>query len=72
MTMAEWIPVTERIPEKTGKYLVYGQWEGRAAEMWVCELMAIGMFTGWANGARNPTVTHWMPLPKPPEGGTDG
>ena len=67
--MAEWISVTEQLPEKPGKYLVYGQWKGRSAEMWVCELMAIGMFIGWANGGSNPTVTHWRPLPKPPERG---
>lgn len=69
--MAEWISVMERLPEKTGKYLVYGQWKGRPAEMWVCELMAIGMLIGWANGGGNPTVTHWMPLPEPPEGGVN-
>lgn len=70
--MAEWIPVTERLPEKAGKYIVCGQWRGKPAETWVCELIAIGEFKGWANEARNPAVTHWMPLPEPPKGGADG
>ena len=62
-----WIPVTERLPEKTGKYLVCGQWRGEPAETWVCELMSFGKIKGWANEARNPAVTHWMPLPEPPK-----
>ena len=61
-----WIPATERLPEKTGEYLVCGQWRGKPAETWVCELISIGKIKGWANEARNPVVTHWMPLPGPP------
>lgn len=64
-----WIPVTERLPEKTGEYLVCGQWRGKPAETWVCELIAFGKIKGWANEARNPAVTHWMPLPEPPKEG---
>lgn len=65
--MPKWIPVTERLPEKTGKYLVCGQWTGKPAETWVCELIAFGNIKGWANEARNPAVTHWMPLPELPK-----
>ena len=65
----EWIPVTERLPEKTGEYLVCGQWRGKPAETWVCELISFGKIKGWANEARNPAVTHWMPLPEPPKEG---
>ena len=64
-----WIPVTERLPEETGKYLVCGQWSGKPAETWVCELIAFGQIKGWANEARNPVVTYWMPLPEPPKDG---
>ena len=67
--VGKWIPVTERLPEKTGKYLVCGQWRGKPSESWVCELIAFGKIKGWDNEARNPAVTHWMPLPEPPEGG---
>ena len=61
-----WIPVTERLPEKTGKYLVCGRWRGNPTEIWVCEFMTLGYLKGWANNAANPIVTHWMPLPEPP------
>ena len=47
----QWISVTERLPEKTGKYLVCGQWRGEPAETWVCELIAFGKIKGWANEA---------------------
>lgn len=67
--VSKWIPVTEGLPEKTGKYLVCGQWRGEPAETWVCELIAFDKIKGWANEARNPAVTHWMPLPKPPQKG---
>ena len=67
MEEPQWIPVTERLPEKTGKYLVCCQWRGEPAETWVCELIAFGKIKGWANEARNPAVTHWMPLPEPPK-----
>ena len=66
LSKPRWIPVTERLPEKTGKYLVCGQWRGKPAEIWVCELIALGKIKGWANEARNPVVTHWMPLPIAP------
>lgn len=65
----KWISVAERLPEKTGEYLVCGQWIGKPVETWVCELIAFGNIKGWANEARNPVVTHWMPLPEPPKDG---
>ena len=62
-----WIPVTEQLPEKTGKYLVCGQWRGKPVETWICELITFGNIKGWTNEARNPAVTYWMPLPEPPK-----
>ena len=62
----KWIPVTERLPEEAGKYLVCGRWRGKQTEMWVCEFMTLGCLKGWANGAANPVVSHWMPLPQGP------
>ena len=67
VTKPRWIPVTERLPEEAGKYLVCGRWRGKPAETWVCELIVLGKIRGWANEARNPVVTNWMPLPMPPE-----
>lgn len=50
-----WIPVTERLPE-----------EGDTVLMWHKEgfvMLAVNMFDEMDD------VTHWMPLPEPPEGG---
>ena len=67
-----WIPVTERLPEKTNHYLVHvkcgcdgelvSAWEQVA---WFCEKFY------WehlhSDEVFEETVTHWMPLPEPPK-----
>lgn len=59
----KWIPVTERLPNGNGEYLVSGK-----DKVWVCEFMILnGDVGGWCNSARNPCVKYWMPLPEPPE-----
>lgn len=60
----EWIPVTERLPNGNGKYLVSGK-----DKVWVCEFMILGDVGGWCNSAMNPCVKYWMPLPEPPKDG---
>ena len=68
VTVQEWISVKDRLPEKPGKYLVSGAWRGEPAKTWICEFVVIANVGGWANPARKPVVTHWMPLPEPPKG----
>jgi len=61
---SKWIPVSERMPEKTGQYYVSG-----GDKVWICEFLIIPNFTcGWCNDASNPVVKAWMPLPKPYKG----
>lgn len=65
-----WIPVTERLPDENGKYIVnacYDIWDS-----------TIVMVAEYYSGSRTwydeccecsleGIVTHWMPLPEPPE-----
>lgn len=62
VTVQEWIPVAERLPEEEGLYLVavVNDHERRYSK------------TAWYHGHGNwflhQKVTHWMPLPRPPKG----
>ena len=60
--MAEWISVKDRMPEKGSSVLIYSK-EGKRAE---------GTYMGGGRWMQYRwscyvTVTHWMPLPEPPE-----
>ena len=61
-----WMPVTERLPEKDGRYLVTNSRIG--AWMIDIDLFLIGN-NRWRD---NQGVTAWMPLPEPFKGVTDG
>lgn len=76
----KWIPVTERLPEENGRYLVrykrdivLDYTEVHDDEV---RIMRFFVGTGWRypflcqpelRAAEQQTVTHWMPLPEPPE-----
>ena len=58
-----WIPVSERLPERDTAVLVHTDMDGTHAasfdgEEWFCDYGGAWLF---------PNVTHWMPLPEPPE-----
>lgn len=65
-----WIPCSERMPEKTGYYLVcdvtaeYDNIRGRQD----VSKYVIGRHGGhWYGAICGKYITHWMPLPEPPE-----
>lgn len=75
-----WIKCSERMPENGGRYLVYNQ---KGSHMHNCLAYNYpypcckpniayynDLWTGWRWESGNddiPVVTHWMPLPNPPE-----
>ena len=83
VTVQEWIPVTERLPERDKEVLliVHG-WEDRlyytgclhrqeAERSWLTgmESKASDWKIWGFSYLREPIVTHWRPLPEPPEEG---
>ena len=84
VTVQKWIPVTERLPEADGDYLVFERGyivpairvlsfakDGRKVDKY-------DFYRGWKNvwyrydsewgHLTIDDVTHWMPLPEPPKG----
>lgn len=55
-----WIPCSERLPERKGYYLTVDKPENGGAYVNVHKFSA-GTFHGFF------PITHWMPLPEPPE-----
>jgi hypothetical protein len=58
-----WIPVSERLPEKNTGILIYDEFYERAGEG---ELFSYG-FTFLDSQKDDCSITHWMPLPEPPD-----
>ena len=68
VTFQTWIPVTERLPEKEG--YVLASWKYINEDELYCDRLKYdGECFPWEkfgfNGKHK--VTHWMPLPEPPE-----
>ncbi|HEC0929920.1 TPA: DUF551 domain-containing protein [Klebsiella pneumoniae] len=61
----KWIPVSERMPEAEGHYLV---WANASRIDGYCDHLAIATYQGgeWSNEF-NWLVNHWMPLPAAPQ-----
>lgn len=56
-----WIPVSERLPNKDGEYLITGEFP---TKVMACEYSV--RYAGWRGMGSGRAVTHWMPLPEPP------
>ena len=62
-----WIPCSERMPERPGDYQVCTK-----NEYYGTKNVAKRYFNGDCWSGRWTNITHWMPLPEPPEeGGTE-
>ena len=75
LSKPRWIPVSERLPEEKGFYLVYVKaskfaW-GNDIEFPESNWTQITRFYDGKfllkSGVENATVTHWQPLPEPPK-----
>lgn len=73
VTVQEWIPVTERLPEEGDYALCVLKGFNYGGKIQVCKFVPADKFKDkpYFKHFRNgfPSVTHWMPLPKPPKEG---
>ena len=77
VTVQEWISVKDRLPDSNGQYIVTACDEGCSAGegIWYDTVVVIaeyydGSWTWFEGGSEydlSGIVTHWMPLPEPPE-----
>lgn len=63
VTVQEWVSVEERLPEKSGTYLVIGKSGTPHTDHFYEHKPYHRIFI-------SRDVTHWMPLPEPPKGGS--
>ena len=80
VTVQEWISVKDRLPDKTGRYLVLKNriapdcLGGNRTDIVILRFFVDKGFRmpthipDWINEEINEEVTHWMPLPDPPKG----
>ena len=69
VTVQKWIPVSERLPDTFGEYIVAVQdaFGKRYSDYANYDPYELYWRTGLHRGV-DEMVTHWMPLPEPPEG----
>ncbi len=73
MKMDEWISVENRLPERQQNILAYGErsliWSGTRLGTYQVEFSQDDDGDYWISGGNRTlkNVTHWMPLPDPPE-----
>lgn len=63
--MDEWISVKDRLPDAEGRYIVYATISKAYNVIYYGCLNWTGNAWDCSFGAN---ITHWMPLPEPPEG----
>lgn len=65
VTIREWVSVTEKLPEESGKYLVCTNRGNVYQTKFYSYPQEIGGH--WGQKDKGKSITHWMPLPEPPE-----
>jgi len=72
-TIGGWISVKDRLPDRDGEYMVYGQSEAMRellpdnAPIWICYYCKEHGFYNIEMRREYDYITHWMPLPEPPK-----
>jgi hypothetical protein len=66
-TLGEWISVSERLPEKDKYVIVFTEEHGESGIHCAAADEDGVWYPAHGDGWMFPTVTHWMPLPEPPE-----
>lgn len=74
--MSEWISVKDKLPKENGTYIVYTH-DGNSATGWIWydDVVVVAEYTfgiwWWCENGNDfditNNVTHWMPLPDPPQ-----
>ena len=63
-----WIPVTERLPEESGRYLAYivNEYDNKLQYIMTCDYSVDGYWNWFPDDeCVSDNVIAWMPLPKP-------
>lgn len=73
--VGKWIPVTERLPEQSGKYIVcserkikVGNWERMEKKVYQAKFYVYPNGWHWGQKDNGKYITHWMPMPEAPKG----
>lgn len=65
--MMEWISVADRLPDHDGEYLIVTKlYDKPYVVQSAFEASCNGLGHSWIKSS-NGEVTHWMPLPEPPQ-----
>ncbi len=65
--MSQWVKCSERMPEAIGEYLVAYKWMNRWIYQKVITFAHLSEYTNEMGWNSNLEITHWMPLPEPPQ-----
>lgn len=64
-----WIPVTDRLPEKTDRFMCTYKFNSNSEMQFVGDLYYFDSdkYPNWQYESDGLIVTHWMPMPEPPK-----